>query len=343
MGEPIDGQEIATWSGPVAFGYRFTWRRSEYVIVEECPLDGWTPGKQGPRVPGTAIVAAHGRLRKAAPHWPARWPVGGVFAPRWWPRGQPIPARPYDPVEEAAEILRDVQRSAGDDPKALLRFVNRWGPLGVGVPLDRNFLDGVRYTGRKLSELKDWLEGLKALQQGRLALRPITPSWVATIDGIIERFEKQLETRRDTAPRVRVEDGGRTLVFPVPQMSRRQIKQRIRELQRDKRKPRAWTWKDIVFMLNENLREVRLGATRQKSSLVSLYFPNRLLEVLWLEAWKEATGVNRFRRCPECHVLFVPGRANQEYCTHLCANRPTVRRAKLRRKRLLLGEKRGRA
>src|SRR5713226_8003780 len=142
MAAKREGEQIEPWAGPVAFGYRFRWSRSEYVIVKDCPLEGWTPGKPGPPTPGTPFVAAHGRLRKAAPQWPAAWPVGGVFAPKWWPRERPmIPADAYDPVPHAASILLDGQRAAGRDPKALLRFVNKWGMLGIGVPGDRSFMD----------------------------------------------------------------------------------------------------------------------------------------------------------------------------------------------------------
>ena len=60
--------------------------------------------------------------------------------------------------------------------------------------------------------------------------------------------------------------------------------------------------------------------------------------------WDQATEGKRLRRCPECRALFPPRRANQRYCTRLCANRPTVRkwkRAQKRKKAMADREKEG--
>jgi hypothetical protein len=167
----------------------------------------------------------------------------------------------------AADILLDVQRVESADPKALLRFVNKWGRLGVGVPRDAFFLDGVVLTGRYLSQLKEWIEALEALQRGRKRMRQ----------------------------------------SPKPSLTR------------------PWAWDGLAFVLSEQLRNIHLGAVAASRKLVAVYRPRNLLEALWLELWRQATEMKRYRRCPECRALFVPGRANQQYCTRLCANRPTVR------------------
>jgi hypothetical protein len=264
------------WGGTEGFVYQQRWLRNEYVILEEPPLKGWVVGQPGPKVPGTPVVAgAGGRLRKAAPQWPAPWPVGGVFAPTWWPRGRPAkPFEYYNPMTAAADILLDVQRVESEDPKALLRFVNKWGRLGVGVPRDAFFLDGVVLTGRYLTQLKEWIEALEALQHGKKRPR---------------RSSKSLLTR-------------------------------------------PWTWRDLAFELSEHLRDIHLGAVAERPKLVAVYRPRHLLDALWLELWRQATEMKRSRRCPECRVLFIPGRANQQYCTRLCANRPTVRAWKRKQK-----------
>jgi len=303
------------WWAEEGAGYQLLWPRSEYVIVLKPPLEGWVPGKPGPRVPGTPFVLGYGRrLRKAAPHWPAPWPVGGVFAPKWWPRERPTPPDSYNPVEVASEILLDAQRAAGDDPKALLRFVNKWGQLGVGVPGDPQFLDGVESTGYCLTLLKEWIEAFRALQQGRNPLQSEPPEWI-----------KALPTLRATKIRSyeRVYGDRKALVF-APEWVK---------APRPKMKRPRWTWLKLAFALNEQLREIELAAYPEKRGLLPIYRPRNLYRTLWLEVWRQATGMNQFRRCPECRALFTPGRANQQYCTRQCANRPTVRRWKREQKR----------
>ncbi len=276
--------DLWLWRGAEGFVYQLRWLRSDYVIVEEPPLKGWVAGQPGPKVPGTPVVfGAGGRLRKAAPHWPAPWPVGGVFAPTWWPRDRPTkPAESYNPMTVAPDILVDVQRVETEDPKALLRFVNRWGPLGVGVPQDTFFLDGVVLTGGHLRQLQEWIEAWEALQHGRRRKRP----------------------------------------------SRAPLR------------ARPWTWWALAFQLSERLREIHLGAVVARRKLVAVYRPRQLLDALSLELWRQATELKRYRRCPECRALFVPGRANQQYCTRLCANRPTVRNWKRKQQALKVVQQR---
>ena len=100
------------------------------------------------------------------------WPAGGLFVP-----AEPsTPLRPYRPLPIAAKILVDAQDVAPDDPAALLRFVNRWGRLGVGISGDEAFeADGVVRTGECLRELIGWVATLHALQHKR----PTTATWPA--------------------------------------------------------------------------------------------------------------------------------------------------------------------
>lgn len=272
------------WGGAEGFVYQQRWPRGEYVIVEEPPLRGWVAGQPGPKAPGTPIVVGAGqRLRKAAPRWPAPWPTGGVFAPAWWPRNRPAkPVEYYNPMKMAADILLDAQRLEGEDRQALLRFVNKWGMLGVGVPGDSFFLDGVVLTGRCLTQLNEWIEGLEALQHGRTRIR---------------RALKRAPHHR-------------------------------------------WTWRALAFELSEHLRAIHLGAVPASRKLVAVYRPRNLFDALWLELWRQATEMKRHRRCPECHALFIPGRANQQYCTRLCANRPTVRNWKRKQKDMKMAQQR---
>jgi hypothetical protein len=100
------------------------------------------------------------------------WPAGGLFVP-----AEPsTPLRPYRPLPVAGEILLDAQGVTLDDPEALLRFVNRWGRLGVGIPGDEAFAaDGVLRTGECLRELVGWIATLHALQHKQ----PTPATWPA--------------------------------------------------------------------------------------------------------------------------------------------------------------------
>src|SRR5262245_50770030 len=66
------------------------------------------------------------------------WPSSGVFLPRGYVEKQQLqpPVRQYDPVPQADEILTHVTRLKMEDPLAILEFLNRWGPLGLGEDED---------------------------------------------------------------------------------------------------------------------------------------------------------------------------------------------------------------
>ena len=199
------------------------------------------------------------------------WPSAGVFAPI-----EGSPQELYRPMEVAADILLDVQRTRPEETRALLRFVDRWGVLGVGIPGAPDFgADDVGLTGEWLSRLGHWIETLHALKSGR-------------------------ET--------------------------------------------GTTWVEFAGMLNEHLGGVHPSVRLTDHGLGRTFRADRLLDALCFELWDQATEGKRLRRCPECRALFPPRRANQRYCTRLCANRPTVRkwkRAQKRKKAMADREKEG--
>ncbi len=203
-----------------------------------------------------------GRLETVTLPVAAEWPKEGVFVPKGWPASKPLER--YNPVDVAKNILLDVQRTEADNPQALLRFVTKWGRLGIGIPDEETFpFDGVAATGQCLVWLQRWLEAYHELKRGR---------------------------KTEAA------------------------------------------WPTLAEMLRGALAGIQPDCRPMKRGLDPLYRVPRLLDALWLEVWEIATEGKRLRRCPECRALFLPGRANQDYCTHQCANRPTVRRAKQKRK-----------
>ena len=124
-------QKDASWAA-----YEMKWPRYEYEIISK-PIDRWRY-----------------RLKQ--------WPAGGVFAPK---KAKPI--KYYNPVERGESILSDLQRTT-EKPQSLLRFVNKWGSLGVGIPGDETCLyDGVEVTRARLSRIKKWIEAFYACKQGK--------------------------------------------------------------------------------------------------------------------------------------------------------------------------------
>ena len=137
-------------------GFDLGWPRYEYVIAEH----------------PTAGLAVRWRHREPIG---VPWPEGGLFVPKELmtvPKNayavktdEPLPRDWYNPTREDKKILRDVQRTNPQQPKSLLKFVNTWGHLGIGIPGGVEFhYDGVKATGDCLKLITDWLQTLEALQ-----------------------------------------------------------------------------------------------------------------------------------------------------------------------------------
>jgi hypothetical protein len=124
-------QKDASWAV-----YELKWPRYEYEIIST-PVGRW-------------------RYRVK------QWPAGGVFASK---KARPIDY--YDPVKKGKSILIDLQRTS-EEPESLLRFVNKWGSLGVGIRGDETCLyDGVEVTQAWLSWIKKWIEAFYTRKQGK--------------------------------------------------------------------------------------------------------------------------------------------------------------------------------
>lgn len=101
-------------------------------------------------------------------------------------------------------------------------------------------------------------------------------------------------------------------------------------------KATAATWAGLADFLNtgEMLAGVRHEVAATEHRFEARFRLDTLLAAIALGLWDMAiSGGRRLRRCPECNALFIPARTDMEYCTRLCANRPTVRRSKKKRRR----------
>lgn len=88
-------------------------------------------------------------------------PPDGVFLPTG-------PAGTYAPLDQMDAILRDVEGIRPDDRATLLRFVNTWGRLGVGIPGAPGFsVDGVGLVAESLRRLRAWRQAIYQIRTGR--------------------------------------------------------------------------------------------------------------------------------------------------------------------------------
>ena len=156
--------------------FELRWPRYEYVIAEH-PTGAlntiWRHRKQN--FAPWMERDSQGKMQPAVLARSAQWPDGGVFVPKELmtvPKNahavtteDPLPRDWYNPTQVAKKILMDVQRTNPQQPKSLLKFVNTWGHLGIGIPGGVEFhYDGVKATGDYLKLITDWLQMLEALQ-----------------------------------------------------------------------------------------------------------------------------------------------------------------------------------
>jgi len=197
-------QEDTTWPA-----YELRWPCYNYVIAEQPTghLAAIWKNRKHSLVPDLERDQ-RGKIHRIARVKSVAWPEGGMFVPEEYlmlptkaravKLKDPQPRGWYHPVNEGPAILLDVQRTSPQDPKALLKFVNKWGSLGIGISEKDDFLfQGVLDTGKCLEAISQWIQTYQALQRkkkvnssfGDLAyllsgrLRNIQPAVCATKKG----------------------------------------------------------------------------------------------------------------------------------------------------------------
>jgi hypothetical protein len=115
------------------------------------------------------------------------WPHLGVFAPKGWAtgKGRREPVRIYKPLEMSDEIFLAIQHVR--DLGSMLRFINQYGVLGVGITDHRDFpFDGVRQTGYRLAALQSQIADLQLLNKRRMGgTAEIREQYADTLNGLL--------------------------------------------------------------------------------------------------------------------------------------------------------------
>ena len=112
------------------YKYRYRSRTPNDGPKHKLKLNWWRLSTQGTaeRVGGDIS----GPLPASARNW-VPWPADGVLVPKLWDRkGRLRPAREYDPLSEADDMIQHISRIDLEDPATIRSFANRWGLLDQG-------------------------------------------------------------------------------------------------------------------------------------------------------------------------------------------------------------------
>lgn len=230
-------------------------------------------------------------------HGRARWPDGGVFAPKDYAASGklPPPRDPYRPADERKAILRDVLRCRADDPGALLALVNRWGAFGVGNPVSRYAgslfaYDAVGTLAEWVKQRQIWVGAWRALQAGKAPFLDKAGLDLGMDDSVLAACHRR-RTR---------------LIWPV-----------------------------LAQALNRLIGAAHLLAYAPEAArsmrLRPFFSVSHLADLVNIALWETATADGQpLQWCLGCTVPFIPDRANQKYCDGSCQNRAKQRRHRQR-------------
>jgi hypothetical protein len=147
------------------------WRkleRRERRFGEEEPGEPWERDRQYTATPASATPLYPAEVD---PFGPAAMNIASVFRVRWPPDGVFVPSGDvveYDPFRHGAAIFADAQRVRVDDEPSVVRFLRRWGRLGVGIPGAPDFpADGVEQTSARFGDLQRGIDAYERIQKRR--------------------------------------------------------------------------------------------------------------------------------------------------------------------------------
>lgn len=229
------------------------------------------------------------------------WPDGGIFVYRGAKSGKgPILRNIYNPLDSTDKIILDVQRLPGGDPKALLRFVNKWGSLGLGIPgYDRHLFpyDSVSITDQQFIKWRTWIKTFYALQNKEKVLISEAGLDIGADEIVMKSFKKKCTY----------------VTWEVLGLALNLMLRKIR--------PAVHISED-----GEGLRpDFRVSC---------------LADAIAIELWNMATTGRFLRPCKGCRALFIPERINQYFCDRgTCENSFNVRRSKSKKRAIELYRK----
>lgn len=250
-----------------------------------------------------AATAGHGE-----PAYPwASWPGGVLIAVGLSdPETDLRPARTYDPFAQVPELLPAATSVPEGDQQALVRFVDRWGLLGIVNPGDAvKMWDSVQATWWELARLRRLTAWLGALKAGRPEGRPDLAEISRMLTGVpAAPSARELRRIHWQAFAASLSAALRSCVL-VPELT-----------------PNGST----AVPVRQSWR------------------PRRLLDVLYLALWQHATEADQvLRRCDVCAGMFFVSATNtvKVYCSPRCKNLAGVRAHRKRERRMARRKKEG--
>src|SRR5436190_5258397 len=207
-------------------------------------------------------------LAEFAPTW-AQLP-GGVFIAKGVTDAAKMPGRTYDPVGVANELIAAGTSFDPQDREALLRFVNRWGLLGLVAPDDAvQQWDSVFFTQDHLTRLGYLVRRLEALKNQNWASKDLLS---------VAQLQAELP-------------GMPSRVTPV-------VRQRAQW--------QAWAHQLNQALQGCPIQPLLVPiAGSDVPGLRPAWRPRRLADVLLVTLWQHATEGDRIpRRCGTCHGMF---------------------------------------
>jgi hypothetical protein len=212
--------------------------------------------------------------------------------------------RTYDPTQEADTILTEASTLDPEDDETLLRFLNKWGLLGLVAPDNAvQFWDSVFQTRHEVGRIKRLAGWLGAMKAGRWRSGSL-PS-MSEVRKLVPDIPRQLTL------------GGRSRAYWLAFAN--ELNQAL------------WGCPVRAILLSEG------------HSVRRHFLPRCLRDVLYLTLWRYASDEDAvLRECLGCHGLFSVSRTNNRkcYCSWACKNRATVRR--WRKNKLGQGKRRSR-
>ncbi len=225
------------------------------------------------------------------------------------------PVITYNPLEHGEALFTEATCIDPSDARVLLRFVNRWGILGLGLrreaggPRWHGDFEAVEETQLALRVFRQIADQLYALKQHDWR-SPALPS-----DADLKAMTEQWRGKMSEAHRRELglaSDDARSAPIPT------RVRPKLHAI--------AFANKLNTYLATRQIQFVAAPEALSNGGvrLVPAYRPVRLIDVLYVILWSKATGRDTtLRRCGACNGLFEVRVTNErkQWCGDTCKKR----------------------